>query len=74
MTKNAFYFMLKALLFSRYSDFCFKIFRFLSCLFGQVGERLDKRAKVKFKIYNVTLGHTIKINCRSRCMLNFAIL
>ena len=35
--------MLKAL-------FVLEIFNFLSCLFGYVGKRLDKKAKVKFKI------------------------
>ena len=41
--ENAFYFMLKALLF-------LKIFTFLSRLFGYVEKRLDKKAKVNFKI------------------------
>ena len=45
--KNAFYVMLKAL----YSQ---KIFEFLSKLFGYVGKRLDKKAKVNFKIYYFT--------------------
>ena len=43
MMKNAFYFMLKALF--------LKIFKFLSCLFGHVGKRLDN---FDFKIYDVT--------------------
>ena len=30
-----------------------KIFKFLSWRFGQAGSRLDKRAKVNFKIYEV---------------------
>ena len=46
MMKNAFYFMLKAL-------FVLKIFTFLAWLFGHVGKRLDKKAKVNFKIYDV---------------------
>ena len=45
--KNAFYFMLKTL-------FALKIFTFLSRLFGYVGKRLDKKAKVNLNIYNVT--------------------
>ena len=46
--KNAFmYFMLKALL-------VLEIFAFLSGLFGYVEKRFYKRAKVHFKIYNVT--------------------
>ena len=36
MMKNAFYFTLKVL-------FVFKIFKFLSCLFGLVQKRLDKK-------------------------------
>ena len=39
--------MLKALFF-------LKLFRFLSWLFGHVGKKLDKKTKVKFKIYDVT--------------------
>ena len=45
--KNDFYFILEAL-------FAFKIFQFLSRLFDHVGERLDKKAKINFKIYDVT--------------------
>ena len=47
MMKNAFYFMLKAL-------FVLEIFTFLSWLFGYVEKRLDKKAMVNFKIYDVT--------------------
>ena len=47
MMKNAFYYVLKAL-------FVLKIFTFLSSLFGHVGRRIDKKAKVIFKIYDVT--------------------
>ena len=41
------YYMLKAL-------FVLNIFKFLSWLFGHLGKRLDKKAKVNFKLYNVT--------------------
>ena len=41
MTKNVFYFMLKAL-------FIFHIFS------GYVEKRLDKKTKVNFKLFNVT--------------------
>ena len=45
--KNAFYFMLKALL-------IFEILTFTSWLFGYVEKRLDKKAMVNFKVYDVT--------------------
>ena len=45
MTKNAFYFTLKAL---------FVLEIFLSRLFSHVEKRFDKKAKVNFKIYDVT--------------------
>ena len=45
--KNAFYFMLKAL-------FVLKIFKFLPWSFDHVGKWLDTKAKVSFKVYNVT--------------------
>ena len=45
--KNAFYFTLKAL-------FVLKIFKFLSCLYGQVEKWLDLKDKVIFEIYDVT--------------------
>ena len=45
--KNAFYFILKAL-------FVLDIFTFLSWVFGYVEKRLDKKAMVNFKIYDVT--------------------
>ena len=45
--KNAFYFKSKAL-------FDLEIFTFLSCLFGYTEKRLDKKAMVIFKIYDVT--------------------
>ena len=44
MMKNEFYFMLKAI-------FVYKMFKFLSWVFGHVGKRLDKKATVNFKIY-----------------------
>ena len=34
--------------------FILKIFKFLSYLFGHEGNQLVKKAKVKFKIYDVT--------------------
>ena len=43
--KNAFYFTLKAL---------FEVFQFLFWIFGYVEKWLDKKAKINFKIYNVT--------------------
>ena len=46
MMKNAFYFMLKAI-------FVFMIFMLLFWLFGHVGRRLDKKAKVDFNMYYV---------------------
>ena len=55
--ENAFYFMLKALLF-------LKIFTFLSRLFGYVEKRLDKKAKVNFKIYGFTDWTTNNYNTR----------
>ena len=45
--KNAFYFMLKPL-------FVLEIFKFLFWRFGYVEKRLHKKAKVNFKIYDVT--------------------
>ena len=47
MMKKAFYFTSKALL-------VFKIFNFLSSLFGHVAKRRDKKDKVSFKLYDVT--------------------
>ena len=47
MTKNDFYFMLKAL-------FVLKIFKFLSWLFAGVGKQFIKKTKVTFKLYDVT--------------------
>ena len=45
--KNDFYFMLKAHL-------IFEILTFTSWLFGYVEKRLDKKAMVDFKVYDVT--------------------
>ena len=47
MIKNVFYFMLRALV-------ILEMFTFLLRLFDSVEERLDKKAKLIFKIYNVT--------------------
>ena len=46
MMRNAFYFILKALLFSGYLSFCPNVF-------GHLAKRLDKKAKINFKIYEV---------------------
>ena len=46
MMKSTFYFILNALFVLRFLIFC-------PDLFGPVGKRLDKKAKVKFKIYDV---------------------
>ena len=45
--KNAFYFILIAL-------FVLEIFQYLIWLFGLVGKRFDKKAKVNFTIYGDT--------------------
>ena len=45
--KNAFYFILKALL-------VLEICKFLSWLFGYVEKRFDKKAMINFNIYDVT--------------------
>ena len=47
MMRNAFYFMLKLFLLLRYLNFC-------PNFFNQVEKRLHKKAKVNFKIYDVT--------------------
>ena len=51
MVKNAFYFILVTF-------FVLKIFKLLFWLFGAVGKRLDKKVKVKFKIYDVANWET----------------
>ena len=53
--KNPFYFILKALL-------VFKVFKFLSWLFGHVEKRLDKKDEVNFKIYDITICLTNSCN------------
>ena len=45
--KSCFYFMLKVL-------FILEIFTFLYHIFGYVEKRLDKKAMVNFKIYDIT--------------------
>ena len=42
--------------------FVLKIFKFLYCLFDYVEKRLYKKAKVKFKIFDVTEWTTNKYN------------
>ena len=58
MLKNASYFMWKAL-------FVLKIFTFFSWIFGYSGKQLDKKAKINFKIYDVTDWGTNKYNTQS---------
>ena len=53
--KNAPYLIVKVL-------FIHRIFKFLSWLFGRVGKRLDKKAKVKVKFYDVTTWLTNNYN------------
>ena len=55
LMENVFYFTLKAL-------FAFKIFKFLSWLFGYVGRQPDKKVKVNFKISDVTTWETNNCN------------
>ena len=52
MMKNAFYFMLKAL-------YVLKLFKFWFQLFGHVGKRLDKKAKVNSKFMTSQTGKQI---------------
>ena len=54
MMKNASYLVLKAL-------FVLKVFKFLSFL-SHVGKRLDKKAKVNFKIYDIATWETNNYN------------
>ena len=49
--KNVFHFILKALFTSQISIFCPDVFR-------NVGKRLDKKAKVNFKIYDIKIWET----------------
>ena len=53
--KNASYSMLKAL-------FSIKVIKFLYWIFGHREKPLDKKAKINFKIYNVTDWKTSKSN------------
>ena len=62
--KNPFYFMLKAL-------FVLKSCKFLSWLLGYVGNRLDTKAKVNFKIYDVTDLKT-NIYCTKHILSNIS--
>ena len=56
MMKNNSYFMLKAL-------FVLKVFKFLCfLLFGYVGKRLYNKAKINFKLYDVTDWETNNYN------------
>ena len=55
MVKNVFYFTLKAL-------FALKIFKFLSCEFGHIAKRLDKKDKVNFKFYDISAWLTNNCN------------
>ena len=55
MMNNAFYLILKTL-------FLLKIFNFFSRLFGHVEKRLDEKAKVNFKFYDVTNWESNKYN------------
>ena len=55
MMKNAFYFTSKSL-------FVLKAFKILSCLFGHVAKRVDKKDKVNFKFYDVTAWLTNSCN------------
>ena len=53
--QNDFYFKLMLFSFSRYLDFC-------SDFFDHVGKRLDNKAKVTFKIYDVQNWKTSNYN------------
>ena len=61
--KKAFYFYLKAL-------FIFEIFQFMFWIFGHVGKRLDKKAKVNFNIYDVT--NWVTNNCNTYTVRYFS--
>ena len=63
MMKNAFYFMLKALL-------ALEIFTFLSSLFAYVEKWFDKKAMVHFKIYDITDWTTNNYNTYIEQYLN----
>ena len=53
--KKALYFTLKPLS-------VLEIFKFLVWLFGHVGKRLDKKAEINFKIYDVKNSITITMH------------
>ena len=53
--KNVFYFNLKA-------HFVLKTLKFLSCLFGHIGEQLDYKDKTKLKVFDVTTWLKNKCN------------
>ena len=53
--KNSFYFVLKTLFDLRYLYFC-------PDLFGHVGKWFDQKAKIKFKIHDVTGWETNNYN------------
>ena len=55
MMKNSFCFTLKAL-------FVLKIFKYVSCLFGHLAKRLNKKDKVSFKFCGVTAWLTNNCN------------
>ena len=55
MMKNAFYFTSKAV-------FVLKIFKFLFWRFGHVAKQLDKKDKVNFKCYGITVWLTNNCN------------
>ena len=60
LTKNAFYLPLKTLSFSRYLNFCLDFF----C---HERKRLDKKAKVYFKIYHVMIWEANSYNTDIYC-------
>ena len=55
MMKNAFYFILKALL-------VLKIFKFLPGISVHVEKQLDQKDKINFKIYDITTWLTYNYN------------
>ena len=64
MMKNAFYFTLLK------TTFVLKILQFLFRIFGHVTKRLDKKAKVNCKIYDVTNCITNKYNTHfAKCLM-----
>ena len=56
MVKNVFYFTLKAL-------FVLEIFKFLFWFFDHAGKGDDKKAKVNFKMYDVTNSIIVQYTC-----------